>query len=159
MCIAISGFNQLSMDDQRPSFWKLLNSHSSMSPLQRKALVTLFILIGLCMTLTSLARGWLWLVNLHTLYHIPQALKRAHSGISLSELEASVASPFTSKIPNISCVPNLIRWDHVVQQGATFLLGCPQAYYLNTVVGFSPKMPFHIHIQPRFQLGCCAKCK
>ncbi|XP_043926231.1 polyamine-transporting ATPase 13A3 [Protopterus annectens] len=37
------------------------------------------------------------------------ALKRAHSGISLSELEASVASPFTSKTPNISCVPNLIR--------------------------------------------------
>uniref|UniRef100_A0A4W3IJN4 Cation-transporting ATPase n=1 Tax=Callorhinchus milii TaxID=7868 RepID=A0A4W3IJN4_CALMI len=38
-----------------------------------------------------------------------QALKQAHSGISLSELEASVASPFTSKTPNISCVPNLIR--------------------------------------------------
>ncbi|XP_020772878.2 LOW QUALITY PROTEIN: polyamine-transporting ATPase 13A3-like [Boleophthalmus pectinirostris] len=37
------------------------------------------------------------------------ALKRAHSGISLSELEASVASPFTSSTPNISCVPNLIR--------------------------------------------------
>eukprot|EP00062_Callorhinchus_milii_P016845 gi/632968589/ref/XP_007900609.1/ PREDICTED: probable cation-transporting ATPase 13A3 isoform X2 [Callorhinchus milii] len=37
------------------------------------------------------------------------ALKQAHSGISLSELEASVASPFTSKTPNISCVPNLIR--------------------------------------------------
>ncbi|KAJ7993187.1 hypothetical protein DPEC_G00269840 [Dallia pectoralis] len=37
------------------------------------------------------------------------ALKRAHGGISLSELEASVASPFTSKTPNISCVPNLIR--------------------------------------------------
>ncbi|XP_014045343.1 polyamine-transporting ATPase 13A3 isoform X2 [Salmo salar] len=37
------------------------------------------------------------------------ALKRAHSGISLSELEASVASPFTSSIANISCVPNLIR--------------------------------------------------
>ncbi|XP_010902495.1 probable cation-transporting ATPase 13A3 isoform X2 [Esox lucius] len=37
------------------------------------------------------------------------ALKRAHSGISLSELEASVASPFTSSISNISCVPNLIR--------------------------------------------------
>ncbi|TMS20714.1 putative cation-transporting ATPase 13A3 [Larimichthys crocea] len=33
------------------------------------------------------------------------ALKRAHSGISLSELEASVASPFTSRTPNISCVP------------------------------------------------------
>uniref|UniRef100_A0A8D2LHB1 Cation-transporting ATPase n=1 Tax=Varanus komodoensis TaxID=61221 RepID=A0A8D2LHB1_VARKO len=37
------------------------------------------------------------------------ALKRAHAGISLSELEASVASPFTSKAPDISCVPNLIR--------------------------------------------------
>ncbi|KAF3827432.1 hypothetical protein GH733_002918 [Mirounga leonina] len=39
----------------------------------------------------------------------PKALKRAHGGISLSELEASVASPFTSKTPSISCVPNLIR--------------------------------------------------
>uniref|UniRef100_A0A8C6Q6Y3 ATPase 13A3 n=1 Tax=Nothobranchius furzeri TaxID=105023 RepID=A0A8C6Q6Y3_NOTFU len=37
------------------------------------------------------------------------ALKRAHGGISLSELEASVASPFTSRTPNISCVPSLIR--------------------------------------------------
>ncbi|KAM6453284.1 polyamine-transporting ATPase 13A3-like isoform 2-T4 [Liasis olivaceus] len=37
------------------------------------------------------------------------ALKRAHAGISLSELEASVASPFTSKTPSISCVPDLIR--------------------------------------------------
>ncbi|MEE6501481.1 hypothetical protein FKM82_004204 [Ascaphus truei] len=38
------------------------------------------------------------------------ALKRAHGGISLSELEASVASPFTSRTPSISCVPNLIRY-------------------------------------------------
>ncbi|XP_017268981.1 probable cation-transporting ATPase 13A3 isoform X2 [Kryptolebias marmoratus] len=37
------------------------------------------------------------------------ALKRAHGGVSLSELEASVASPFTSRTPNISCVPSLIR--------------------------------------------------
>lgn len=37
------------------------------------------------------------------------ALKAAHAGISLSEAEASVASPFTSKTPNISCVPILIR--------------------------------------------------
>ncbi|KAM5165151.1 putative cation-transporting ATPase 13A4 [Mantella aurantiaca] len=37
------------------------------------------------------------------------ALKMAHAGISLSELEASVASPFTSKIPNIQCVPMLIK--------------------------------------------------
>ncbi|GLG93617.1 Cation-transporting ATPase [Gryllus bimaculatus] len=37
------------------------------------------------------------------------ALKAAHAGISLSEAEASVASPFTSKEPNISCVPRVIR--------------------------------------------------
>ena len=37
------------------------------------------------------------------------ALKAAHAGISLSEAEASVASPFTSKDPNVSCVPTLIR--------------------------------------------------
>uniref|UniRef100_A0A674CMZ3 ATPase 13A3 n=1 Tax=Salmo trutta TaxID=8032 RepID=A0A674CMZ3_SALTR len=43
------------------------------------------------------------------------ALKRAHSGISLSELEASVASPFTSSIANISCVPNLIRYCSINQ--------------------------------------------
>ena len=37
------------------------------------------------------------------------ALRAAHAGISLSEAEASVASPFTSKEPNISCVPEVIR--------------------------------------------------
>ncbi|XP_062458995.1 probable cation-transporting ATPase 13A5 [Pezoporus occidentalis] len=37
------------------------------------------------------------------------ALKMAHAGISLSEQEASVASPFTSQNPNIQCVPELIR--------------------------------------------------
>nr|XP_060623234.1 probable cation-transporting ATPase 13A5 [Anolis sagrei ordinatus] len=37
------------------------------------------------------------------------ALKMAHAGISLSEQEASVASPFTSQTPNIQCVPELIR--------------------------------------------------
>ncbi|XP_078524291.1 putative cation-transporting ATPase 13A4 [Lissotriton helveticus] len=37
------------------------------------------------------------------------ALKMAHAGISLSEEEASVAAPFTSKITNIKCVPDLVR--------------------------------------------------
>ena len=37
------------------------------------------------------------------------ALKAAHAGIALSEAEASVASPFTSKIQNISCVPIVIK--------------------------------------------------
>lgn len=37
------------------------------------------------------------------------ALKAAHVGISLSEAESSVASPFTSKEPNISCVTEVIK--------------------------------------------------
>ncbi|XP_067167335.1 polyamine-transporting ATPase 13A2 isoform X3 [Apteryx mantelli] len=37
------------------------------------------------------------------------ALKAADVGISLSEAEASVASPFTSRIANIECVPTVIR--------------------------------------------------
>ncbi|XP_068137271.1 probable cation-transporting ATPase 13A4 [Hyperolius riggenbachi] len=37
------------------------------------------------------------------------ALKVAHAGISLSEQEASVASPFTSRTPNINCIPELIK--------------------------------------------------
>jgi len=37
------------------------------------------------------------------------ALKRASVGISLSDLEASVASPFTSGDTSITCVETLIR--------------------------------------------------
>ena len=37
------------------------------------------------------------------------ALKAAHTGIALSQAEASVASPFTSGVQNISCVPRIIR--------------------------------------------------
>ncbi|KAM7542994.1 hypothetical protein Aperf_G00000019280 [Anoplocephala perfoliata] len=36
------------------------------------------------------------------------ALKAAHAGIALSQAEASVASPFTSGLQNVSCVPRLI---------------------------------------------------
>ncbi|PSN38736.1 hypothetical protein C0J52_15360 [Blattella germanica] len=37
------------------------------------------------------------------------ALKAAHIGISLSEAEASVAAPFTSRVANITCVLKLIQ--------------------------------------------------
>jgi len=37
------------------------------------------------------------------------ALKAADCGISLSESEASIAAPFTSKIQNITAARNLIR--------------------------------------------------
>ncbi|XP_039307222.1 probable cation-transporting ATPase 13A3 isoform X2 [Solenopsis invicta] len=37
------------------------------------------------------------------------ALRAANVGISLSKAESSVASPFTSKVPDISCVPKIIR--------------------------------------------------
>ncbi|NXA16522.1 AT132 ATPase, partial [Sapayoa aenigma] len=37
------------------------------------------------------------------------ALRAADVGISLSEAEASVASPFTSRVANIECVPSVIR--------------------------------------------------
>ena len=42
-------------------------------------------------------------------FSLSQALKMAHAGISLSETEASVASPFTSKVPNITCVPKVLK--------------------------------------------------
>lgn len=37
------------------------------------------------------------------------ALKAADVGISLSEAEASVAAPFTSRVFDIGCVPEVIR--------------------------------------------------
>ena len=38
------------------------------------------------------------------------ALKAADVGISLSEAEASVAAPFTSRVFDIRCVPDVIRY-------------------------------------------------
>jgi cation-transporting ATPase 13A3/4/5 len=37
------------------------------------------------------------------------ALKAAHAGISLSDAESSVASPFTSREPSVSCVQRVMR--------------------------------------------------
>ncbi|KAL0267327.1 UNVERIFIED_CONTAM: hypothetical protein PYX00_009625 [Menopon gallinae] len=37
------------------------------------------------------------------------AMKAAHIGVSLSEAESSVAAPFTSKVPDISCILSLVK--------------------------------------------------
>ena len=37
------------------------------------------------------------------------ALKQADAGLSLSEAEASIAAPFTSKVTDISCIVTLLR--------------------------------------------------
>ncbi|KAG8136361.1 hypothetical protein E2320_009307 [Naja naja] len=56
-----------------------------------------------------LSGGSYEVLSQHFGHLLPQALKEAHAGISLSEQDASVASPFTSKVPTIECVPELIR--------------------------------------------------
>ena len=43
------------------------------------------------------------------------ALKAADVGISLSEAEASVAAPFTSRVFDITCVPEVIRYETILQ--------------------------------------------
>lgn len=42
------------------------------------------------------------------------ALKAADVGISLSEAEASVAAPFTSRVFDITCVPEVIRYHSLI---------------------------------------------
>ena len=62
------------------------------------------------------------------------ALKAADAGISLSEAEASVASPFTSKTPDISCVPILIRESRCALVTAFGLFKYMAAYSLTQFV-------------------------
>ena len=54
------------------------------------------------------------------------ALKAADVGISLSEAEASVAAPFTSRVFDISCVPEVIRYAVLMLEWKTILLTSPQ---------------------------------
>uniref|UniRef100_H9GB69 Cation-transporting ATPase n=1 Tax=Anolis carolinensis TaxID=28377 RepID=H9GB69_ANOCA len=75
------------------------------------------------------------------------ALKMAHAGISLSEQEASVASPFTSQTPNIQCVPELIRegraalissfavFKYLVLYGMVLFIGCALLYWQMQIFG------------------------
>ena len=77
----------------------LINSriYARMSPDQKAQLVEQFMSIGYCVAMCGDGANDCG------------ALKAAHVGISLSEAEASVASPFTSKVQDISCVPELIK--------------------------------------------------
>ena len=72
------------------------------------------------------------------------ALKASDVGISLSEAEASIAAPFTSKVQNISCVVNLIR------EGKSSLVTAFSAfkfyYYYNMVTFFAAFIMYtHLH--------------
>lgn len=50
------------------------------------------------------------------------ALKAADVGISLSEAEASVAAPFTSRVFDIRCVPDVIRSVSIVLEFVTSMI-------------------------------------
>ena len=75
------------------------------------------------------------------------ALKRASVGISLSELEASVASPFTSKEPNIQCVSKLIKEGRCAVNNNNFILllrhGYPKISH-DVIMTSYDKWPFHL---------------
>ncbi|KAL3082109.1 hypothetical protein niasHT_031138 [Heterodera trifolii] len=72
------------------------------------------------------------------------ALKAAHAGISLSEAEASIAAPFTSKVADIRCVPTIIRegraalvtsfgvFKYMAGYSLTQFVTILQLYWLNT---------------------------
>lgn len=66
------------------------------------------------------------------------ALKAADVGISLSEAEASVAAPFTSRIFDISCVPSIIRYvDSGIASVPDLILTCCSEGRAALVTSFS----------------------
>jgi cation-transporting P-type ATPase 13A2 len=60
------------------------------------------------------------------------ALKSADVGVSLSEAEASVAAPFTSRSFEISCVVQLIRYTHTIV--AVLMVGRDELHWLRVLV-------------------------
>lgn len=99
--VAIDGRNFNIVREQFPKeYSRLLVSgtiFARMSPLNKKQLVTDLMTLGYGVAMCGDGANDCG------------ALKAAHVGISLSDTEASVASPFTSNIPNITCVPAAIK--------------------------------------------------
>ncbi|XP_034233916.1 probable cation-transporting ATPase 13A3 [Thrips palmi] len=58
------------------------------------------------------------------------ALKAAHTGISLSDTESSVAAPLTAKEPHIGCVPHVIREGRAALATSTGIFKFMVAYSL-----------------------------
>jgi len=71
------------------------------------------------------------------------ALKMANVGVSLSEAEASIAAPFTSKIQDISCIPRLLR------EGRSALATSYQAFKymaLYSIIQFTSVTILYYHV-------------
>lgn len=76
------------------------------------------------------------------------ALKAADVGLSLSEAEASVAAPFTSQTPDISCVIEVIKEGRaaLVTSFSCFKymsVGLPVSHGLDNITVFTPGLCTH----------------
>nr|DBA15686.1 TPA: hypothetical protein GDO54_003159 [Pyxicephalus adspersus] len=100
-CFAMNGKSFAALTDYFPEFLPKILMHAAvfarMSPDQKTQLVRYFQDLDYCVGMCGDGANDCG------------ALKAADVGISLSESEASIASPFTSKLNNIECVPIIIR--------------------------------------------------
>jgi cation-transporting ATPase 13A2 len=74
------------------------------------------------------------------------ALKAAHAGVSLSETEASVASPFTAKQPHIGCIPALVREGRASLVTAFGILKYMASYSLTQFMSVLLLYTFHTNL-------------
>ncbi|PIO16069.1 hypothetical protein AB205_0205700, partial [Aquarana catesbeiana] len=100
-CFAMNGKSFAALTDYFPEMLPKVLMHATvfarMSPDQKTQLMQNFQVLGYCVGMCGDGANDCG------------ALKAADVGISLSDSEASIASPFTSKIDNIECVPIVIR--------------------------------------------------